>query len=228
MKIRITANAGILLNISNAVFLIDGLHNERTVPFCTTPTALLNRIIFGQEEFSHINALLFTHTHKDHYDKECVNLFLQNHNKTAVICPSLDEKIIKKKIYQISCVTIEAYELPHEGDEFNNVTHYGYYIYNDSESIFISGDAALNAEPLLAFLNGRKPKAAVLSFPFITLNKGRQIVEMIDPEVLIAYHLPFEGSDPNRYIESCKRAVNINNFNRRVEILYQPDQQIEI
>lgn len=228
MKIRLTANAGLLVKFADKAFLIDGLHKDRAEPFSAVPDSVLDEATGGRGEFSEINALIFTHAHKDHYDEECTRAFLENHKETELFFPALEEHSKDFIKYNINGVTIEAKKLPHEGEQYKYVLNYGFYIYDDFESIFISGDAAIVADPIIAFLDGRRPKAAALCFPFVTLERGRRIIEQIDPKIVAAYHLPFEYEDENRYCASCRRVADSSKLHCSVEILCEPDKEIII
>lgn len=228
MIIRLTANAGLLIKFADATFLVDGLHNDKAAPFSAVPEKTLKEAIERRGAFSHIDALLFTHAHKDHYDEECARAFLESHNETDLIFPALGEnsKVFIK--YRIKNVTVEAKKLPHEGKQYKDVSNYGFFIYNEFESIFISGDAAISAEPIISFLDGRKPTAAAVCFPFVTLERGRKIIEQIAPEIIIAYHLPFVYEDDNNYCLSCRRVAETGKLHSPIEYLCEPDKEIII
>ena len=63
MKIKRTANAGVLLTISGETFLLDGVCGE-VYPYIKTPQHIREEI-----EKSYPDNVLFTHYHDDHYDK---------------------------------------------------------------------------------------------------------------------------------------------------------------
>jgi len=95
--------------------------------------------------------------------------------------------------------------LPHEGEQYANVAHYGCLLDGSGFRVLIPGDCAVASPALREFLQETGPvDLALLDFPWITLSKGKRFIEQfIRPRCLAVYHLPFASDD----IFGYRRAV---------------------
>ena len=118
--------------------------------------------------------------------------------------------------------------MPHEGEHFADVRHYGLLLSCQGKNVLIPGDCALASPMLKAAIGDRSIDVALLDFPWITLRKGQQFIEeAIRPKHILAYHLPFEADDINGYRKSAERAANqLSGWG--IRLLREPMQSVEI
>lgn len=225
--VRLTANAGILISYHGKKILIDGMHNRYTRMFSSVPDDLLFDIAHGEGNFKNIDLLVFTHDHPDHYSKEWSEEFLKNHPEAHMISPIGDftgENItVLQNDYEthtVAGIQIKAQRLTHEGEQFKDVPNYGFRFEIDGFSMTVLGDSAPENIPNL-FANAN---LAFYNFPFVTILRGKQMIEKLAPERMVAYHLPYEGKDENGYIKSTFRSIERNQY-ENATVLWKKDQK---
>ena len=69
LKIKRTANAGVLLTIDQTRILLDGVC-EALYPYIGTPNDIRDELIENMPDI-----LAFTHRHKDHYDDSYAQIY---------------------------------------------------------------------------------------------------------------------------------------------------------
>ena len=110
--------------------------------------------------------------------------------------------------YALGEVKLRFLRLPHEGAQYADTLHYGLLILSSQGNVLISGDCAVAAPELQKAVAGISLDAAVLDFPWLTLQKGRTALAQLDPKQIVLYHLPFLEDDENGYLESAAKAVS--------------------
>ena len=121
---------------------------------------------------------------------------------------------------------LEITRLVHEGALYKDVPLYGCILEYDGFRVLITGDCAV-ADPKVAdFVNGRHIHLALLNFPWVTLRKGRRFVEeVLRPDHLLVYHLPFAHDDRWGYREAAvKWAAQVTGV-PDVRVLLEPFQR---
>lgn len=225
--IRLTANAGILISYHGKKILIDGMHNRYTELFSSVPDDLLYDIAHGKGDFAEIDLLVYTHDHPDHYSEQWTQEFLKHHPKTSMISPirglqGKDIMVLEQEAEgdTINEIKIDCRKLLHEGEQFSDVSNYGFRFEIDGFVITVLGDSGLENIPSL-FANA---DLACYNFPFVTVRKGKATLEKLAPKRIVAYHLPFEEKDKNGYIRATLRSVERNGYERAI-VLYQKNQK---
>lgn len=70
MSIFYSVNSGVYLWDGKSGVLVDGLHHGPEVGFSETPPILCKQLLRQEGLFAHLDGLLFTHLHPDHYDRQ--------------------------------------------------------------------------------------------------------------------------------------------------------------
>ena len=229
MKVTLSANAGICIELAGKHIWVDALHNGKVRGFSTLDEALQQRLLGLPAP----DMMAYTHCHGDHYSRELTRLAMEKWQSTKVILPreDFDSQILlqqEKHTLSLGDVTLEFVRLPHEGEEFADVRHYGLLLEYQEKTILIPGDCALASPALKAAIGNRRIDTAILDFPWITLRKGQRFMqEVIRPEHVLVYHLPFEKDDVNGYRKSAERAVN-QLPEMDIRLLKNPMQSVEI
>jgi len=236
MNVRLIANAGLLITVNGIKILIDALHCRKTESYSSVPRDTLSSIITGQEDFAHVDYMLVTHAHPDHYDERIVSEFMERHPETTLLTPT-DIKCghtlmlnHKNEIHDFCNIKFTCRRLTHEGKLYSGVINYGFIAESGGESFIVLGDGALHPDEISSFVSGKKIDTAILCFPFITLLRGKKIIrDIIKPGYVIAYHLPFEKDDINNYIKTTKHTIEKDTGTMPpCSMLYRSGQSIDL
>lgn len=234
-KITYTTNAGILIENENIKIMIDGIHSKKVPGFSAVPDILLEKMINGRDNFKDIDYLLFTHYHYDHLDFKVLNKYLEKNISQAVILPDEKSKDIenfiinkhatcKKKILlnsehyvmkeiRLDDIRIQYFKSFHDGKEFLDVQNYSYILHIGNKTFLHIGDTEINKENL-EILKDVNIDFAFLNFPFLSLPRGRRIInDIIKPEKLIIFHLPLEKDDEFGYRNNALKCYERNKSN---------------
>ncbi len=216
-----TANAGFFLTVGDITLAADpfprradrgfsALSEEDFQTLCTT------------ENISSPRYIIITHEHPDHYSRSRTDAFLTHHPSSRLI-GALEPKQLPatasspllltgdRHTYYFPGITLEFLRLPHEGESFAQVLHYGCIATFTGPApcrVLFLGDAK-PADPIIAdWLNGRKIDLALLNFPWVTLPKGRKFIEEhLSSAKIGILHLPYEQDDRNGYVPAAEAAV---------------------
>jgi L-ascorbate metabolism protein UlaG (beta-lactamase superfamily) len=223
------ANAGVLVNIDGKKVLIDGLNNAKYPLYKSTPIEISKKITEGIPPFDHIDVMLVTHNHSDHFDVESVAGFLNKNPDVVVI--SNDEIItaIKKHIFdsvetrliaiqpehpckkriQFKGIDIVAFSLAHDGKEHTEVHNLAFLI-DGSKKVLHLGDGAPIKENYEALhLDQLKIDLLIANFPYVSLPSARNIiVEYIKPKKIAVVHLPYRELDRFGWISAAKKSYD--------------------
>lgn len=162
---------------------------------------------------------LVTHTHADHYDEDMVREYLLAHPECIFIGPAEVRGVPARQQrlaagegghIVLSGITVTSVRLDHEGEEYRDVTNFGYAVRCADESLLVLGDAAIadTARGLAALTKDGPVTAAALDFPVFALARGRAALRAARAENLIGIHLPFPSDDKEGYRESAARALS--------------------
>lgn len=186
MKLRRTANAGVLLELDGITILLDGVCRE-VKPYPATPP----------EERQALTAcfpdvVCFTHAHKDHYDPAFAGLF-QTQTGGAVFGP---ESLPGCKATMEDTVVNGVYILPissrHIGLGGKDVDHTS-FILQGSKCVWFLGDAA----PMQWRSREDLPKPDVLLVPYAYANTEASwaFTKSLGAEKIFLLHMPEEQDD---------------------------------
>lgn len=183
MEIKRTANAGVLLRLDGKRILMDGVCRE-IKPYLATPPHVREALLTDPPD-----ALLFTHTHADHYDAAFVSEYLQ---KTAgPVMGSADIPCCGGDTLNLGCLRITRIPSRHIG-KWQNMAHVS-FILEGSRCVWFLGDAS----PLQWSKNIALPKPDVVIAPYAYgMGNGLEILGQLGAQEVVLLHLPERSEDP--------------------------------
>lgn len=229
-KVTASINAGAVFRCGNIRIWCDALHQEKTADFSTLTPSRLEKL-WTHPDFASPDLLLFTHCHPDHYSRILTEETLVRYPNVFLALP---EKHFPQQIYlcgrrqcmALGNVSLEFCRLPHAGNRYADIPHYGCLIEYDGSRILIAGDCEIAAPELGPFLAGRKIDLAVLNFPWITLQRGRECIEQIlKPAHLLIWHLPTQEDDRGQFRAAAIRCAELLKSIPDVRINLDPFQE---
>ena len=221
ISITLSANAGVCICAGNTAIWVDALHS-RKVPGFSSVTPELFANIMKSEKFPAPKAICVTHDHPDHFSADLLDEALKHYASAELILPWTTDA----DSWCIGNMQITCCKLPHDGDRYADLPHYGFLICVEGKNILIPGDCRLCDPALVTFVGGRTIDLALLNFPWYTLKKARAYVaEHLQPHYTVLYHLPFTIDDCNGYQAVAEKATKgeANTF-----LLMQPLQQLKL
>lgn len=223
MKVSVTlsANAGIALHIGSRRIWVDALH-EKKQPGFSTLTPELQQQMLNHDAFSAPECICYTHTHPDHYSKRLTNAALKLWKDSFCMVP--DDTWRSEHCVVSGDLMLRFVKLPHEGQQYANVLHYGLIVCCRGRNILIPGDCELASEALLEAVGDTPIHLMLLDFPWAALHRGAKFLKAHFSDVpKILYHLPFAQDDNMGYRSvTARRVAEMND----VQILQDPLQTI--
>ncbi len=182
MKIRRTANAGVLLELDGVTVLLDGVCRE-VKPYPVTPPeerALLSRC--------YPDVVAFTHNHKDHYDPAYAAEYAQQTGGVVLGPAGLGALQSLTK----GSVTVTPVPSRHIGGAGRTTSHVSYII-RGTKCVWFLGDASpslwRNREDL------PKPDVVIAPYAYANTPAGWRATKALGAETVIILHLPERQQD---------------------------------
>lgn len=208
LQIFHTVNAGLYLWNGNSGLMIDGLHTGKGAGFSNTADRYIRMMEKGESFFGKTNDMLFTHTHRDHYDKALTDRFMCKYPNSLIYGPGLDrsgvqsvllEKGVRK--FQMRNYIIYAFETEHDGKAYAETPHYSYLVQSGEQQVWISGDALLTGSlaDKVKRLCGEEYYAAFVMVYQPGSRSGRKFLKRLLPKRIYLYHLPYREDDSFHY-----------------------------
>lgn len=206
-KIFHSVNTGLYFWGSGTGLLVDGLFQGAASGFSDLPEKILRDIDQQAGGFAHLDGLLFTHLHPDHYDPALVRE-VRSPQRIPVCGPMIDdpEDLLHPIDEKASCLDIShahiiALATVHDGPQFSDVPHRSYLIDYGNESFFIAGDAILRKEDadVLVKMHGKPVTAAFVNLYQAASQSGREFLRHLKPGRVCLCHLPFREDDHGHY-----------------------------
>ncbi len=243
MKLTYICNQGVLLEENGAKLLIDApTRPESYEPkhryLCTTQTQ--NRALeMGVAPFDGLEAMLFTHTHGDHFWDEAVAERLSRDARVHACVPYSETEFLSAlqtaafenlhwlhpdsmgmpREFVFGPFRVTAFPTRHIGSMFAGEVHFAYLVSCGEQRVFHAGDTIPN-EALYArlALAGSAVTLAVLPFTYVSLPSGVKVTsELIRPKRIAAVHFPCPQYDDENWIEST-----IDRYEHRTRLLLPP------
>lgn len=218
MKVTLTlsANAGVALDMDGRRIWVDALHDRKAEGFSTL-TPQLQREMMACPAFAHPEFICYTHGHPDHYSEKLTAVARQLWPNARVLSPG--ESATENGL------SLRFVKLPHEGEQYADVAHYGLLVSLDGCNILIPGDCEVASAELERIIGHTPVHLVLLNFPWVTLRKGREFTKRHFGEAhVIVYHLPFAADDRDGYRRLAAQAVEALEKIKDIRLLWDPLQ----
>lgn len=211
-----TVNSGLYFWKDGTGLLIDGLHTGSKVGFSDMPPELVQELNAHAGLFAHLDGLVFTHFHEDHYDEERTTVALQAVPTPLLYLPETSQctALVRssgpgEKILRIGAAEIFAADTLHDGPAFHGDIHESLLLKIGEECFFIAGDAALQESQATPFLNFSQGKISAGFFNLYQLAspQGQAFIQKLSPQRIFLNHLPLESDDNYHYIKMARQVV---------------------
>lgn len=211
-----SVNSGLYFWSGRTGLLVDGIHRGRDVGFSNMPGPFAEQLQRGSGIFAHLNGLVFTHMHEDHFDPLAVERFLYKRSNTPVYGPKLKRReVFERPIRQGLCnvrlndIHFLAKSTVHDGEEFRAVPHNTYLFRLNGENFFVAGDAMLNKADAVVFSSywSGPIAAAFVNLYQLGSPEGQLFLRLLKPERIFLYHLPMEEDDRYCYHSTARHVL---------------------
>ena len=221
MKITLSANAGVCIQVEQHRIWVDALHSQQQPGFSAVSAEMFSKVL-GCEEFKDPNYICVTHCHPDHYDAQMVEAAMERYPEAKLCLPSVDTPKVECEGF-----CLEFIRLPHEGAQYANVLHYGILITVEGKHILLPGDCETASATLAQAIGEKQIDLAILNFPWVTLSKGRNFLnQILKPKHTLLCHLPFEADDVSGFRASAQRNAQLMDMD--IWLLKEPLQTEEV
>lgn len=211
-----SVNAGLYFWNGGKGVLVDGIHRGIEEGLSMMPEFLVGQLHQRAGLFAHLDMLLFTHLHPDHYDPQLTAQLRRNQPQLPVFGPALQQgevlvRPIRSGLRQAHSngICLLAEDTEHDGAIFQGTPHQSYLLNLNGEIFFIAGDATLSpsdAEDLRGFY-GSYVAGAFLNLYQIASPEGQSFLRYLAPERVFLYHLPFPDDDSCHYHQLARQAI---------------------
>ena len=185
MKIRRTANAGILLELDGVTILMDGVCRE-VKPYPATPPEERDAL-----QHSFPDVIAFTHAHKDHYDPTYAALYQKQTGGVILGPETLPGCHATMEDAAVNGVYILPIASRHIGLAGKDVDHAS-FIVQGSRCVWFLGDAAP-----MQWRGKDLPKPDVLVVPYAYANtpSGWALTQSLGADHVVLLHMPNREED---------------------------------
>jgi len=215
VRVTLLANAGVLVEYQGTTLLLDSIYGLEAHYFSDLKPGVWEQMLRGGSPFGHIDYLLFTHDHPDHFSPEMTMEFLRTRVVKGVFLPDspilresgLEAFLTQRKIpfaylpQAGSCsvkpgITIRGISTRHLDKKFQDVQHLCYLLTFGEKHLLFTADVDYTQERFESI--GDLPLRAVFVNPlfFSALRHERFFGGALDTQLTCVYHVPFAGDDP--------------------------------
>ncbi len=207
MKLTRTANAGVLLQLDGVTILLDGVCRE-VKPYPATPPEIKAQLTVNMPD-----VVVFTHSHKDHYDPGFAAATLQ---KNGVILGPSDCHGTMKPL-TVGSVRITPVSSRHIGAAGKDTQHVSFVI-QGSSCVWFTGDASPTQ-----FRNCSLPKPDVLIVPYAYCNTAAawEITRQLGAKYVVLLHMPDPADDQLGLWDAVRSVIKSDISNQST--VYIPD-----
>lgn len=208
-----SVNEGLYIENQGISILIDGIHDGISVGQSNMPQDLEEELETGTGIFRHIDCLLFTHLHIDHFSRKKVSVYMEKRD-AALYGPGLKESnLLFDKIddevsfCQLHHISIWSIKTVHDGERFACVPHVIYVLEVDDEVFIIGGDGILTKEiaDKIKRIVGNQVAAIFVNVFQLMEEEKNGFIRSLSPGKVFLYHMPFPKDDVNnmKYVKKA-------------------------
>jgi len=210
------SNAAVFLQYDGVKILIDGLYRDTSGYFSQLPDAVWDGMQKGNGELAHIDYLLFTHSHADHFYAPYLQKYLQKNEVKGYALPCSEDPLYgcraisfdrEKKAALAEGITCRYLDIRHLDPCYYGVTNRCYLLEAGRKKLLFLGDADYQEE-VYQELAEEEIDVAFVTPVFYNHPTGRKILqERLRVGKIILYHLPFLAEDTMQMGKMAERDI---------------------
>lgn len=208
--------------------LVDGIYggtrrmgeSVRDLGMSDMPEEYLAMAEEGKGIFKSPDILLFTHTHRDHYNEALVSRYMSRFPGAKIFVPGRDESglepekkgercwSLKSGMAEISVLEADHLDLGESLRKFQNIENRSFIISFGEERFMVAGDSVLDESLLKVMKDNRLDNITYIFVNVIHLliRKHIDFLKELKPGGVILYHLPEPEDDTMNYLRLAERA----------------------
>lgn len=207
LQIFHTVNCGLYLWDGNSGILVDGVHTAGApAHFSPMPSEMMRWMETRTGLFAHLNGILFTHLHGDHYWETAVNHLTTREKSLPCWMPEMihlshavDAGTNVRRI-QMGTFRILCLETLHDGANYVEEPHNAFLVQSGTASVLIAGDSLFREQDLKLLTKFAPIQNAFFNlYQLSDYGNGPEIVRKLGIKRLFLYHLPFAQDDSENY-----------------------------
>jgi len=211
VKVRLIANAGVLVEYKGLRYLIDGIHTNDYLEFNGVPQNVLGEMLCGFGPLADIDYLLFTHEHIDHFMAGLTQTYVQNNRVQGMVLPAqgggrlaaLKEYADLTGVEYLAPVLADGESfrttlgnadlvvagMRHTGAQFRDVQSCSFLLNFEGKSLLFTGDSEHLPAWFASALAGTHTDVMFVNPLFYLNSSGQKIIENLAPSTVVIYHL---------------------------------------
>jgi len=251
ITITLIANTGVLVEYGDVGMLVDGIHHEPGHVFSKVCKKDLLHMRLGTDVFEHLDYLLFSHEHPDHFSPGFVERHLQFRSVQGIFLPDpahgspslkflanqIQAQAISHRILDlqpgeaaqfplVDDLTVTAIGAPHMGPQYAAVKHHCFLLTIAGKHLLFTGDADHIPEYFVPALNGINPDVVFVNPLFYHHANGRKIInEIFRPRTVVIYHMPFAKDDTTQLSHVVERDIKRYGQNGIQPLIFSQEKQ---
>lgn len=212
-----TSNTGLLVQYGDTKVLFDSLYGKSGHRFSPLPRFLEQEIMAGEGDFSHIDYLVFSHNHGDHFSADYLKTYLGQNMVKGIFLPEdllletelmeflKAEKIptmffskkpgLNRTVVLGKSFRLRAIPMCHQGEIYQDVPHFCFLVSCDGGRFLLTADVDFAQEDFSAFSQTDLEGIFVNPLFFHSKEGQRVIRETLCPKEVFVYHIPFAAED---------------------------------
>lgn len=250
LAVTLIANAGVLLRWNGVTLLLDGIYGTEGHPFSNLPPETWRAMRAGEPPFEHLDYLLFTHAHPDHFSPEMTLELLRARRVKGVFLPdtrSVRESALAEYLresglpsvllshetdraaYRVEPdVTVRAFSTLHLDEKYRHVHHFCYLLRFGEKNVLFTADVDYIHETLSQVRDVPLRAAFVNPLFFSDLRRRRFFRGELTAETICIYHVPFSGEDTMRIRPTLANDMVNFPLTQDVRVLCEPNARLEL